>query len=960
MMAYPPDLPNRCTGLRVLTASLQYATAFLVAVLSAAVISNAQESKDEEQKNSERRQEASLRDVEFFEKNVRPLLVKHCYECHSDKEQNGGLRLDFRETTLKGGDSGSPLAPGNPDASLLIKAVRYNNQDLQMPPKGPLAVSEVAILEEWIASGAHDPRTMTNTEGQPMASPTGMSIESGRQFWSLLPIANPKPPSNKSSDWAKTPIDQFILNRLERENLQPAPTADRASLIRRVTLDLTGIPPTPDEIEAFTTCESPNAYAELIDRLLASPQYGVHWGRHWLDVARYADSNGLDENIAFGNAWRYRDYVIQCFNADKPIDQFFVENIAGDLIPDSSLESITGTGFLVLGAKVLAEPDREKLVMDTIDEQLDTIGKTFMGMTMGCARCHDHKFDPIKQVDYYALAAIFKSTKTFGDTNFGAIKHWHEISFADQVERESLKKVNAEIAKHQASLSAFKSSAFNKLRTQVRGQAADYLVAATKIAPDMTLQDVAAIAEPMGLHPRVLFQCRRQLSFQTEHPLFLKWHELLKANDASQIGEYYRDLFQRTEAAFADAKKKDPATKKLDDPELEMARAELYNLTGFLAIPPKPEFAFDEETLKEIGRLATEARLAESFAPDESAVMGVNDGQVLTGLPIHIRGSHRNLGDVVPRDFPEVMRPPHESPILSRKQSGRLEFARWLTSPNHPLTARVFVNRVWRWHFGKGLVETTENFGALGDRPSHPELLDYLARSFVESGWSMKELHRLILRSSTFQMSIHNEASETASMVDPENRLLWRFHPQRMTAEQIRDSILLVCGQLDLRMDGKSVPLRNRQFVFDHTSIDNTRYDSLRRAAFLPVIRNNVYTFFEQFDFPDPTMPTGSRNSTTVAPQALLLMNSELVINAAKRLTSQVCSSVSSPKERIELLYREVYGRKASAHESERAIAFIASGSPIGESLSDGGAVQENWFLLSQSLLLSNEFVFIK
>lgn len=956
MMAYLPALPNPRTGPRVLTASLPFATAFLVAALFVAalfvavllvpVLSHAQE--------------ASRKDIDFFETNVRPLLVKHCYECHSGEEQNGGLRLDFRETTLKGGDSGSPLTPGNPDASLLVKAVRYDNQDLQMPPKGPLALSEVAILEEWIASGAHDPRTMSNTAGQPMASPTGMRIEAGRQFWSLLPIANPKPPNNPSSEWSKTPMDPFILERLERENLQPAPTADRASLIRRVTLDLTGIPPTPDEIEAFTKCESPNAYAELIDRLLASPQYGVHWGRHWLDVARYADSNGLDENIAFGNAWRYRDYVIQCFNADKPIDQFFVENIAGDLIPDSNLESITGTGFLVLGAKVLAEPDREKLVMDTIDEQLDTIGKAFMGMTMGCARCHDHKFDPIKQVDYYALAAIFKSTKTFGDTNFGAIKHWHEISFADKAERESLKKVNAEIAKHQGALSSFKSNAFNKLRSQVRGQAADYLIAATKISPEMTLQEVAAIAEPTGLHPRVLFHCRRQLSFQTEHPLFLKWHEFLKANDTIQIGEYYRDLFQRTEAALADAKKKDPATKKLDDPELEVARAELYNLTGFLAVPPKPEFAFDEATLQEIDKLATEARLAESFAPDESAVMGVNDGQVLTGLPLHIRGSHRNLGDVVPRDFPEVMRPPHESPILSRKQSGRLEFARWLTSPNHPLTARVFVNRVWRWHFGKGLVETTENFGALGDRPSHPELLDYLARSFVESGWSLKELHRLILRSSTYQMSTHNEATETASIVDPENRLLSRFHPQRMTAEQIRDSILSVCGQLDLRLNGKSVPLRNRQFVFDHTSIDNTRYDSLRRAAFLPVIRNNVYTLFEQFDFPDPTMPTGSRNTTTVAPQALLLMNSELVINAAKHLASQVCSSVSSPSERIDLLYREVHGRQVSPHERERALAFIANGSPSGESLSEEGAVQENWLLLSQSLLLSNEFIFIK
>ena len=897
-------------------------------------------------------------DIEFFEKNVRPLLVAHCFECHSNKEQNGGLRLDFRESMLKGGESGTPLQLEDPDASLLIQAVRYKNQDLQMPPKGPLSPSEISILEQWVLKGAPYPQSMIAISDQPTASsPTGMSIESGRQFWSLRPIADPAPPKIQDVDWASTPIDQFILSKLEDVEIPPAMPADRASLIRRVTLDLTGLPPTPREIDAFVTNDAPDAYSQLVDGLLSSPQYGVHWGRHWLDVARYADSNGLDENLALGNAWRYRDYVIKAFNADKPIDTFIVEHIAGDLVPNSDLESKTGTGFLVLGAKVLAEPDREKLVMDTIDEQLDTIGKAFMGMTLGCVRCHDHKFDPIKQNDYYTLAAIFKSTKTFADTNTGAIKHWNEISFADQAELESLKKINSEIAKHTSALSTFKSNAYNKLRTRVREQAADYLVAAAKIRPDMTLQEVASVADPLGLHPRVLFQCRRQLSFEAEHPLFLKWHEYVQSGDIPKMESHYRDLFQRTEAAFIEAKKKDPAVKKLEDSELEIARVELYNLTGFLAVPPKLEFAFDQQTITEIYRLATEARLAESFAPDESAVMGVSDRQVLPGLPVHIRGSHRNLGEVIPRNFPEVMRAPNESPIISRKQSGRLEFARWLTGPTHPLTARVFVNRVWRWHFGTGLVASTENFGALGDRPSHPELLDYLARSFIESGWSLKELQRMILRSSTYQMSTHNSFRDIASNTDPENRLLWRFNPQRMTAEEIRDSILFTSGQLELQLGGKSVPLRNRQFVFDHTSIDNTHYESLRRAAFLPVIRNNVYTLFEQFDFPDPTMPTGSRNSTTVAPQALLMMNSELVIDAAKQLAFQICMESSSTNERIERLYDQVHGRRPTESEIVRAATFVASDFSVGEQQNDR---DKPWMLLAQSLLLSNEFVYIK
>ncbi len=891
--------------------------------------------------------------LEFFEKSVRPLLVMHCYECHAGKERSGGLQLDHRNGVLAGGDSGPVIFPGSPDKSRLVQAVRYKNPDLQMPPNGMLSASDIAILERWIKIGLPDSRSSPRESFH--LTPAGMSIESGRTFWSMQSIASVPLPSVIDNEWLASPSDAFLLGKLEANHLHPAPPADRTSLIRRITLDLTGLPPSPEEVDAFVSNEAPDAYDQLIDRLLASPQYGVRWGRHWLDIARYADSNGLDENIAFGNAWRYRDYVIEAFNNGKAFDLFVTEQLAGDLLPNSDRASKTGTGFLVLGAKVLAEPDREKLIMDTVDEQLDTIGKAFLGMTFGCARCHDHKFDPFLQRDYYALAAILKSTQTFGPTNTGAIKHWNEISFSSVAEQESLKIVNAEIAQHQAALSKAKSAAFTKLRSQVKSKATEYLVAATYITPEMPLNEVAAIAEPLGLHPRVLFHCRRFLAFHPEHPLFNKWHTLAACSDQLGIDTHYRSLFKLTEAASTEVKEKDPSANKWNDPVLEAARVALNDATGFLAVPPKPEFAFDEATLQEINSLATKARLVESFASDETAVMGVVDQQVLTGLPIHIRGNHRNLGETIPRNFPEVMRSPFESPILPRNQSGRLELARWITSPSHPLTARVLVNRIWRWHFGAGLVTTTENFGALGARPSHPELLDYLARYLIESGWSMKDMHRMILRSNAYQMSSKNPESLAATNIDPENRWLWKFPKLRMDAEQIRDSVLSVSGALDLAIGGKSIPLRNRQFVFDHTSIDNTRYDSLRRAAFLPVVRNNVYTLFEQFDFPDPTMPTGSRNSTTVAPQALFLMNSDLVMNAARQLAKTLIDTSADNDTRIQRLYRVVLGREPMADEVLLATAFLEEGALVKSELFE----RERWMRLCHSLLLCNEAIFI-
>lgn len=898
--------------------------------------------------------------VEFFEKHVRPILAQHCYECHARAEVNGGLRVDSRAGMMKGGDSGAVLVAGKPDQSLLIEAVRYQNRDLQMPPQNKLSDEHIAVLQKWVAMGAPDPRE----ELPPAVStgPTGMSIADGRRFWSFLPVADPAVPVVAESDWGQTPIDAFVLQKLKENRLQPAERAGKRTLLRRVTFDLVGLPPTADEIDAFLADESEEAFAQVVERLLNSPQYGVRWGRHWLDVARYADSNGLDENLAFGNAWRYRDYVVDAFNKDKPFDRFLVEQIAGDLLPDATLEHRTATGFLVMGAKVLAEPDMEKLVMDTIDEQLDTVGKAFMGLTVGCVRCHDHKFDPLKQTDYYALAAIFKSTRTFADSSTGAIHHWNEHSFASPEQLEDLKKVDAEIKALQSAATSFKNAAMAKIEAAARAKATEYLMASTRFEASAPLSVVAEIAAEFGLHPRILHHCRTHLSFSQDDPFFSAWSELAKTGEAV-VEQHYRPLFSGADAAFAAAKAQKPASTTIADPQLQAARAALDDKSGFLAVPPKVQYALDAESLAEFDRLSEAARVAESGAPDEPSVLAVSEQETLSSLPIHIRGSHLNLGDAVPREFPEVMRLSEVRPVFPITQSGRLQLAQWMASTQHPLTARVFVNRVWGWHFGRGLVGTPENFGRLGDRPTHPELLDWLARRFMESGWSVKQLHRQILLSSVYQMSSTGSDESATAELDPENHLLSKFRLQRLEAEQIRDSILAVSGRLDSSIGGKTVPLRNRQFVFNHTSQDHTKYDSIRRSLYLPIIRNNLYTLFEQFDFPDPTMPTGLRSSTVVAPQALLMMNSDLVLDSAAALADELLADQhNSDAERVAAAYRKALGREPSGLESSRAIEFFGELTTVTGATGEVNREQQQqaWMLLCQSLFSSNEFIYLR
>lgn len=907
--------------------------------------------------------------IEFFEKKVRPVLVSRCLECHSSETKiKGGLSLDSRDLILRGGDSGPAMIVGQPERSRLIEAIRYQNQDMQMPPKNPLPAAEVQALEAWVKMGAPDPRRVS--AGLVAKPAMGMDLKTGREFWSFKPLSDSRPPEVKNPSWVRTPIDAFILARLEAAQLTPAPAAEARTFIRRATQDLTGLPPTPDEVQVFVNecarewghpadakepAVASAAVARLIERLLASPAYGERWGRHWLDVARYADSNGMDENVAFGHAWRYRDYVVRAFNHDKPYDQFLIEQLAGDLLTEvvNGRDALAATGFLAIGAKVLAEPDVKKFQYDTIDEQLDTLGKAFLGMTFGCARCHDHKFDPIRQADYFALAAIFQSTRSIADEKLGAIKFWYEHSLATPEQVAAQKAHEAKVTESRKRVTSFAVKARADLRKELHSQAADYLASAAHLPDEPSFAEVEKLAQAAGLRARYLLTCRQYLARQRDHAFFAEWQTLARSGKVEAIRQHYAVL-------FAKALKLDVKTKDQAPGPIAAARAALDDLAGFLAIPDKDADAFDAHTLSQVNRMMEALMQVEDATPEPPALMGVTDAPTIARrMPIHIRGSYLTLGREVERGFPEVMRASMSKPVFPARQSGRLELARWLASGEHPLTARVMVNRLWRWHFGKGIVGSTDNFGTLGDKPSHPELLDWLARVFIEGGWSVKDMHRLIMRSATYQMaSTHpNSGGSVASAhdpaeVDPENRLLSHFHLQRLEAEQIRDALLHVSGQLDQQIGGKTLPLRNREFVFNHTSRDHTTYESPRRGLYLPIIRNHLYDMLEQFDYPDPTMPTGSRNATVVAPQALILLNAPVVLDAAAALSARLAREMrdSSPVARLHRAYALAYGREPTARERDRALRFLQSSPDL----------EVAWPLLCQSLLATNEFIYLR
>lgn len=772
----------------------------------------------------------------FFEKEVRPLLAARCYECHGPEQQWSGLRLDSRDGLLKGGDTGALFVAGQPEDSLLIRAIRYEAEVSAMPPEDagdPLDEREIGILTRWIATGAFVP-----ADAEPQAVDR-------LSHWAFQPRTEPAIPGVNDTEWPRSGLDRFILSKIEAAGLTPAEPADRQTLLRRVTFDLTGLPPTPEEIESFLQDDQPDAYERLVDRLLASTAHGERWGRHWLDVARYADSNGLDENVAHGNAWRYRDYVVSAFNSDKPYDRFLTEQIAGDLLAASDdaarRENLIATGLLALGPKVLAEVDAQKMEMDIIDEQLDTVGRAFLGMTLGCARCHDHKFDPISTADYYALAGIFKSTRTM--ETFAKVARWHENVLPGDETRARL-------------------AAYEQRKEQAR----------------LTLSKF-----------------------------------------------------------------------------VEQADAQL--VASGIAVPSTPaerEALYTAESKASLEKLREDLSEIEKSPPELDSAMGAVEGTI-ADVAVHLRGSHLKLGEVVPRRVPEVFTT-LPVPAFPANQSGRRELAKWLTHDDHPLTSRVIVNRIWRWHFGEGLTRTPDNFGLLGERPTHPELLDWLARRCVDEGWSLKWLHREILLSSTYRQSDH--PAPRSAELDPDNRLLSRMPLRRLEAEEVRDALLAVSRRLDRTMGGSLLAMKNRDYFFDHTSKDATTYTSLRRSLYLPVVRNHVYDVLGLLDFPDPAVSSGDRAVTTTAPQALLMMNSEFVAVAAAALAERLVEPNSDDRARVRRLYEIAFGRDATPDEIAASLEFLqrVDASPHPRD----AAAPNAWAMLCHVVLSANEFFYVR
>ncbi|WP_394796005.1 DUF1553 domain-containing protein [Armatimonas sp.] len=952
--------------------------------------------------------------TQAFESRVRPTLLARCVACHGPKQQLGDLRLD--------------QAISGAQAKQVIATIAYTGS-IKMPPSGKLPAEERAALTGWAAASA------------PWPSATKSPTKPKGVFWAFVPPkVAPTLPKVKARWWAQNPLDTLVLAKLESQGLKPAPPADRRTLIRRATFDLTGLPPTPKEIDAFLADTQPGAFARVVDRLLASPTYGERWGRHWLDVARYADSNGVDENLVYANAWRYRDYVINAINADKPINRFFQEQLAGDLMPGAGDEGIIATGYLALGPKMLAEDDPVKQELDIIDEQVDTLGKTFIGLTIGCARCHDHKFDPIPARDYYALAGIFKSTKTM--LNFKNMADWNERPLAPKEDQEKLAAIEAQIKTRRDDASKKRDAAEKVLLEQVRPQTAAYEKAARQLLATqkaaVTLS--AAISTPNGAVPAgalireaedftrgnvnkdkggfgkeigVLVNAEKypnrteyEISVPTAGPyqLDLRYASgdprpvrvyvngtLVASNAAGKVtGGFYpqhqqwfaegvfplkagantlkleRDsYFPHLDKLLLIARPDAPLTQSLEAvaaetgliPELVAGLAErLKNgLEARLELPDKPDRLFPAPVQAELKRLDDERTALEKSKPDLPRAMSVSEGTP-TNLKVHLRGNYLTLGEECFRRFPTAISGENQ-PALPMNSSGRLELAQWLTDAKNPLTARVFVNRVWRWRFGRGLVGSVDNFGALGDLPTHPELLDWLAVSFVkDDGWSLKKLHKRLMLTNTYLMSGKFDAK--AAALDPDNHLLWRFPRHRLEAEEIRDSILAVAGTLDKTMGGTLLNFRPRQYVTSTANADPVKYDSRRRAVYLPVVRSALYDVYTAFDFGDPTVMNGDRPSTTVAPQALFMLNSSVVLSATKAQSEALLKQTDlDDAERVRLLYLTCYGRPATTAELLRAFDFLTRFEAAYTKAPNPRL--SAWQSLCKSLIAANEFLYV-
>ncbi|MCR9200292.1 MAG: PSD1 and planctomycete cytochrome C domain-containing protein [Planctomycetaceae bacterium] len=821
--------------------------------------------------------------IEFFENNIRPILVDHCYECHSSEtdEPAGGLLLDTRDGIREGGETGPAVVPEDVDESLLISAIEYS--DLEMPPDEKLDDEIIAQFREWIEMGAPDPRDGEDDEPSDMAAEPPAT----EPLWSLQPLVPHTPP--QAVDWSRSVVDQFVFERMKQAGLQPARQADPVVLLRRLSFDLVGLPPEQKDIHDLhaTADERRNEFfAQYVDRLLASPQYGERWARHWLDVARYGESAGSSRDVLMLYSWRYRDYVIDAFNGDIPWPDFVRQQVAGDLLPADTDEerrrNLVATGLLAIGSKSL---NGGNLTLDIADDQIDVVSKAFMGLTVSCARCHDHKFDPIPTADYYALAGIFRNTQTFygGSTRRPGtlndrMKVYFPLSaeFADHV--DDVRKINAEVARLTKKLNPVKK------RTQAieKRLPKDWkTLLNTMEAADTNAEGESDVDTNARKSPSISADVRKQLN-----------------------------LYRKTMAEMQDLSS-----------QIRTARQQLAEL-------PDPSFAF---------------AVKETAKPRD--------------FPIQIRGDRTKAGDVVPRGFLSCISGPQVAEIPAG-ESGRRQLAQWLAHPDHPLTSRVIVNRVWQHLFGVGLVETSNNFGESGSRPTHPELLDFLALKFQnEHRGSLKTLIRELVLTATYQQSV--DGREAGWDTDPSNTLYWRANRRRLEAEAIRDAMLHAAGRLDLnRPEGSLVQQVGEGEVGRNIDTKPLEQSFPHRSVYLPVIRGLLPEFLKVFDFPEPSNPIARRSVTNVPTQSLFLMNSPFVMAQAQAAAELICEAASDSSQRCVLLWERCLSRRPTAAEIRMANSFLAEWETT---TADGNTTvgPDAWTALTLSVMGSAEFRFV-
>ncbi len=910
----------------------------------------------------------SAEGLEYFEKQIRPLLAAKCRMCHSSQLKSGGVDLSSVEGFLKARDEAALISLDKPEDSRLLAILDYTAAK-KMPPGGKLPPNELEVFEHWIRMGAPWPGAERKEKMIP-AGQEGVFTQEQRNHWAFQPVFRPDYPEVSGAARVSNPIDLFILKKLEEKGLEPAPPAEKAALLRRATFDLTGVPPTVKEIEDFLADNSPDAFEKVVDRLLASPRYGERWGRHWLDVARYADSTGNDEDHRYPYAWRYRDYVIDAFNADMPYDRFIREQIAGDLLPaedDGEINSrgIVATGFLALGPKAVAQQDKKRMLYDVYDEQIEVVSKAMLGLTIACARCHDHKFDPILTRDYYSLAGIFASTRSFRDPSTHVSKLLYK-PLVPQAEYEAYEAEQTEIRNMQIELDNAADIEIEFYVDSLAPQVAACMTAARAVYEDGA--DLHAAAEKHGLRPGLL---EKWIDYLKPAPApraqLAEWREA-SMNAREEVAVLYQQRFEKTlkEWHHTIRRWREDAIELLKDgsmPPKPKPRFEPGNDRFFYDVyqARQAPFQFDEEERKAILKPETQAviaslqkelqRLKAGAMPEPPMADAVEEGEVAE-QKVFVRGDYNSEGADAPKVFPAILAGFEQTPVSNG--SGRLELADWIASADNPLTARVMVNRIWQKHFVEGIVRTPSNFGKLGGKPTHPQLLDYLVSEFVANGWSVKAMHKLIMLSSAYRMS--SVAGKESARKDPANLWLSHFNRRRLDVEEIRDGMLAIAGKIDYKMGGtmQSGFGTDRENSNDRLSIDPA--SSLRRMVYLPLRRANLPALLNLFDFGDAVTSLGKRSNTNVAPQALFMMNSEFVAARARDMTEDLLDEKEwSDSERMKHAFIRALTRMPSAEEIDRGLTYVSDVRKRFGDVSD----LEAWESFCRILLASNAYIYV-